>query len=128
MSVEESIEYWLRLAAYDLDTARALFAAGRHLHTAFFCQQAIEKLFKAVIVRRTDSAPPRIHDLIRLAAAASLHPSDAHRASIERLTPLAMLARYPSTQEPEKAVDRAIAERLLSETEDLDRWLRSIAT
>ncbi|NLB27219.1 MAG: HEPN domain-containing protein [Bacteroidales bacterium] len=36
--------YWEEYAQYDIDTAVAMFDAGRYLYTAFMCQQAIEKI------------------------------------------------------------------------------------
>jgi HEPN domain-containing protein len=43
MDSQEKFEYWLDIAQYDLDTAAAMFAAGRWLYVVFMCQQAIER-------------------------------------------------------------------------------------
>ena len=39
----EIFKYWHEVAAYDLETAKAMFESGRYLYVAFMCQQAIEK-------------------------------------------------------------------------------------
>ena len=120
------MEYWLRLAAYDLDTARALLASGRDLPCAFWCHQVVEKLLKAHVVRSTGRVPPRTHDLVRLAAESAIDLDDRRREVLGRLGPLAILARYPATDDPSSLVDHDVATRLVADCEEVDRWLRSI--
>ena len=54
-AVDSATNNWLRLAAYELETARAMVAAERTLYVIIACQQACEKAIKAVI----SSARPR---------------------------------------------------------------------
>jgi len=63
---------WAEQAQYDLDTADAMFKAGRYVYVLFCCQQAVEKALKAVIVKKTGEMPPRIHNLLRLAETAGI--------------------------------------------------------
>lgn len=65
MRVEAS--RWWRRAVDDLETARVTLGARRWAPTVFFAQQAAEKALKAVWLERTGEAPPRTHDLVRLA-------------------------------------------------------------
>jgi hypothetical protein len=62
-----SWKQWAEQARYDLDTARAMLDAGRYLYVVFCCQQAVEKILKALIAQRSKELPPRIHQLVRLA-------------------------------------------------------------
>ncbi|MCL2035461.1 MAG: HEPN domain-containing protein [Oscillospiraceae bacterium] len=48
MDTQEKYEHWLEYAKYDLDTADAMFNAGKWLYVAFMCQQAVEKLVKGL--------------------------------------------------------------------------------
>ena len=48
MDSSEKFNYWKDIAQYDLDTAQAMFDAGRWLYVVFMCQQAIEKLCKGL--------------------------------------------------------------------------------
>jgi HEPN domain-containing protein len=68
--MDDLSQQWVERARYDLDTADAMFKAGRFLYVLFCCQQAIEKALKAVIVKKTGELPPRIHNLLRLAETA----------------------------------------------------------
>ncbi len=57
--MDEDINYWLRLAKLDLESARRSLSGDSYLHCIFGCQQAIEKLLKALVVRVTGQIPPR---------------------------------------------------------------------
>ena len=68
--MSDSVKYWLDLADYDIETAKAMLNSGRLLYVGFMCHQTIEKALKAVVARDcTDGEiPPKIHDLSKLAA------------------------------------------------------------
>ena len=44
---KEKVSYWLDLAEYDLDTAKAMLKSRRYLYVGFMCHQVIEKALKA---------------------------------------------------------------------------------
>ncbi|MCR5849431.1 MAG: HEPN domain-containing protein [Bacteroidaceae bacterium] len=61
MTKEEKVRYWLDIADYDFDTAKAMHQTGRWLYVAFMCHQVIEKMSRptgAVLAKRT--LPTRI--------------------------------------------------------------------
>ena len=72
--MSENAEYWLDLAEYDFDTARAMLVAGKFLYVGFMCHQTIEKTLKAVISSNLEEGdmPPKIHDLVKLAVRSNL--------------------------------------------------------
>ena len=63
MNVEKKYEYWLDIAEYDLETAKAMLAGGRWLYVVFMCQQAIEKLVKGLYILYVNDDVPRIHNI-----------------------------------------------------------------
>lgn len=48
MTSEEKVHYWLDIAAYDIETAEAMYQTGRWLYVAFMCHQVIEKTPKLI--------------------------------------------------------------------------------
>jgi len=72
--LNENTEYWLDLAEYDFDTARAMLAAGKFLYVGFMCHQTIEKTLKAVISSNLEEGdmPQKIHDLVKFAVRSNL--------------------------------------------------------
>lgn len=47
----KKVGYWIKLADYDYETAKAMLNTGRYLYVGFMCHQVIEKALKAVISR-----------------------------------------------------------------------------
>lgn len=46
MTSKEKVHYWLDIAAYDIETAEAMYQTGRWLYVAFMCP------FPACLLRR----------------------------------------------------------------------------
>ena len=72
--MNETAQYWLDIADYDIETASAMLKTGRYLYVGFMCHQVIEKALKAVIARncKEGEMPPKIHHLLKLADLANL--------------------------------------------------------
>jgi len=125
--VDSGTRNWLRLAAYDLETARAMVAAERTLYVVIACQQACEKAIKAVISQRTSTVPPRSHDLVILARAAALDLPEPHAELLTYLNQSLLLVRYPTDlEEAERAFPLEVAGPLVPKTEAFLTWLRSL--
>jgi HEPN domain-containing protein len=117
-------ESWAEQARYDLDTAKAMLAAGRYLYVLFCCQQAVEKAIKAVIALRTSEMPPRLHNLMALAERAGLTVDEARAEPLRRLTRYYIETRYPDVIGRLSAgLDRRLAEEALQSAEELLKWL-----
>ena len=72
IKTNERIEYWLDIAKYDLDTAKALLESKRYLYLGFMCHQIIEKSIKAYYWYSNKSEPPYTHNLFLLAEKSGL--------------------------------------------------------
>jgi HEPN domain-containing protein len=118
---------WAERAQYDLDTAAAMFKAGRYLYVLFCCQQAVEKMLKSIIVQRVAELPPRIHQLARLAELAEVVLDEKQADFLRELS-----AFYIPTRYPEQVVDLALdvkkdkARRVLKQSKEFMQWLRSM--
>ena len=118
---------WAERAQYDLDTADAMFKAGRYLYVLFCCQQAVEKMLKAVIAQRTGQCPPRLHNLLRLAEHAGVELDQSQTVLMEDLTRYYIQSRYPEEIPAlSRGLDRQRGEQVLKQTEDVLQWLSSM--
>lgn len=123
--MNEKVNYWLDLARYDLDTAKAMLDTKRYLYVGFMCHQTIEKGLKAAIAK-TGVFPPKIHNLIELSKKASLYYmfSDTQKDFIMGLNPLNIESRYPSYIEK---INEILTEtrciEILSNTKELLQWI-----
>lgn len=125
--MSESSKRWSELARYDLETARAMFESGRHLYVLFCCQQAVEKMLKALVAERSKELPPRIHHLVRLAELAALEMSDQRADFLRELSAYYIQSRYPEEiSDLASQVKEDEARRVLSQTEEIVQWLNSM--
>jgi HEPN domain-containing protein len=123
--MDEDIEKWVKIAEYDWQTAAAMVKAGRYLYVLFCCQQAIEKHLKAIIVKETRTFPPRIHDLLKLAATTSLRLSDEQRIFLDRLNTFYIESRYPEEAiRLSKEATKQTADLYFAKTQEMLKWLR----
>ena len=89
-----TVDYWLKSSEDDLDTAVKLMDGKKYHHALFFLHLAIEKLLKAILVKKTDEAAPPIHDLVRLSEKTSLHTSQVRILEFAEISTFNIAARY----------------------------------
>jgi len=122
-----SPERWAERAHYDLETAQAMLDSGRFLYVLFCCQQAVEKMIKALIIRQTGELPPRIHNLIQLAAEGNLELTPERGRFFRKLGSYYVQSRYPEEIETGgKFISRHTAAETLKRTGEIIQWLSSL--
>jgi len=47
-----------------METADAMFAAGRYMYAIFMCHLSIEKALKGLYHKRLNDLPPKVHNLL----------------------------------------------------------------
>lgn len=111
MSREQDPREWLRFADSDRRAAHALLEAGFYEQCAFHCQQAVEKLLKAIIVKQTRSRPVHTHDLNALMErVTSAAISEPIARAISDIDGYYAGSRYPIDVVDEGAFSRPLAE------------------
>jgi HEPN domain-containing protein len=120
---DQEVSAWIAKATEDWRVASILLAQPDPIHdaVAFHCQQAAEKLLKAVLVARAEN-PPRTHDLEALfdLVAPGREPSTELADALGYLTAFAVMPRYPIT-EGLRAADRG--QRAMDALEAVTDWL-----
>lgn len=121
----EQIAYWKRSSTRDLEAAKSLFAKRLYPQGLFFCHLAIEKLIKALVVRRTEAPAPFIHDLRRLAEIAGLSFDERRAAELDQLSTFNIAGRYADEKLDfyQRYNRKAYAERYLVLTAAIIVWL-----
>jgi|GEM_PF-92771 len=127
--MNENVKYWLDIADYDIETARAMLKTGRYLYVGFMCHQTIEKALKAVVARdcAEGEMPPKTHDLTKLAIQSNLLDlmSEEQKNFIEDLNPLNIESRYPEYKNQIAAgLTKEICAELIKGTEELLCWIK----
>lgn len=95
IDIQKQIDYWVKGAFSDIDTAELLLSGKKHVESLFFCHLSIEKIFKALVVRNTNQIAPKSHNLIYLCELAGIMLSEDDNALLSVLMKYQLEGRYP---------------------------------
>ncbi len=95
MDVKKQIDYWLISAESDLSTAERLLLSGDYPWCLFVSHLVLEKALKAYYCYSIQDVPPRIHDLVKLAAIAKLELTREQTLFYNRVNDFNIETRYP---------------------------------
>lgn len=116
---EKFITAWKEGAQEELSLAHELYASKRYSYSLFFCQLALEKLLKALIVKKQNIYPLPIHKLARLAKIAEIELSEKQTADLNEITTFNIEARYDILKEQlYKKADSAFTGKYIKITDD----------
>jgi HEPN domain-containing protein len=123
--MDKLVAHWVERAEYDLGTAKAMLDTARYLYVAYMCQQAVEKLLKAIIAQQNQENLP-IHNLNRLAEIAGIrdHLNTEQFGLLAELTPYCIEARYGDYKESlSEIIDERKAREVFEKTQEIFKWL-----
>ena len=86
MKLSEKIDYWLDIADYDIETSYHMQSSNRYLYTVFMCQQAIEKILKALHLKKFSKEAPPSHNLVYLQSLLDLNLTQTQLQLLADLT------------------------------------------
>ncbi|MFH1564110.1 MAG: HEPN domain-containing protein [Nitrospirota bacterium] len=92
---KEEIEYWLKSAEHDLETAESLFEKTKYDWCLFLAHLVLEKTLKAFYVRDNLETPPSVHKLDVLAENTKLKLSNEDIQFLKKVNEFNIQARYP---------------------------------
>jgi HEPN domain-containing protein len=126
--VRKEVESWRKSSLYDLEAAKDMFTAGRHVYVIFFCHLSVEKMLKAVVAKVTGNTPTRTHNLLLLKKMAHLEPSKEMMKFIGELSETSIATRYPlDFGEAAESYTRDVAEVCLAKTNEVLEWMEPFA-
>ncbi|MBI5195383.1 MAG: HEPN domain-containing protein [Nitrospirae bacterium] len=121
----KDVDYWVNLSKYDIKTADAMFKSRRYLYVLFTCQQAVEKILKALVTKSTKQFPPKTHDLLKLAELSKIDIDEPKKEFLSKLSFYYIETRYPQEIDRiSKDINRKMTLEYLKNTKVLLRWLK----
>ncbi|TET65882.1 MAG: HEPN domain-containing protein [Candidatus Aminicenantes bacterium] len=123
--MDEIVAHWVERSQYDLDTAKIMLDTGRYLYVAYMCQQAVEKILKALIAQLGKENFP-IHNLNRLAEIATISNelTSEQFNFLAELTPYHIEARYGDYKESlSEIINEKKAEQVYKKTREIHKWI-----
>jgi len=119
------VDYWLSEGEQALDVARHLFEKGDYSYALFFGHLAVEKVLKAIHVRKVDQQAPRLHNLLRLALEAGIEVTNEQKQVLIRITAFNLESRYPDyNREFRKKCTPQFTRQELVQIEEIFKWLK----
>jgi len=123
--MDKIVAHWVERAEYDLGTAKAMLDTGRYLYVGYMCQQAAEKLLKAIIAQQNKENLP-IHNLSRLVEIAEIknHLNSEQFNFLAELTPYCIEARYGDYKESlSEIINEQKAKEIYEKAQEIFKWL-----
>lgn len=127
METRDLVNYWVKTAESDYSTMQNLFKSKDYHWSLFLGHLVIEKLLKAVYVKKIDDSPPRTHDLLRLAEQARLDTKEDQKDALDLITTFNISVRYPDYKQAfYNKCDYNFTKRNLEIIRELRAWLLAI--
>src|SRR3989339_1185050 len=122
---ESVINFWLTSSDDDLDTAEKLFVSKKYHHSLYFCQLAIEKYLKGMIVSQLDKPVKHTHDLILLSEQLNIDIPPDRLEQLRNITKFNLEARYDTyKREFYKKANHIYSKKWLKVSQDILLWLK----
>lgn len=125
--MNEKVKYWIEIAEYDLETARAMQKSSRFLYVGFMCHQVVEKILKGYYVFVKNETPPYTHNLTYLAEQSRIYElmTETHKNTLDLLGPLNIQARYPTHKEKLfQSLNKERCDEIIIQTEEIYQWIK----
>lgn len=127
MDINKAIKFWLNESEEDFKVSGHLLEKGDFSYALFFCHLSIEKLLKAVYVKRKKEQPPYIHNLLRIAELCGIETDEKIKEILIRVTAYNIEARYPDEKNNfRKICTEDFTNKELKNAEKVIEWLKSL--
>jgi HEPN domain-containing protein len=125
MELSKKISYWLEISEYDLETAKYMQKSGRYLYTVFTCQQAVEKMLKAIYLQKFGKEAPFTHNLVYIYNLLEIYLTTNEVKLLAVLTAYYIEGRYPSYKKKMSSlIKKEKSLSLLKKSEELLQCLK----
>lgn len=123
---EKIIEYWDVSAEYDVGVAKSLFKQKKYHYSLFFGHLALEKILKAIYVKKKSIHAPLTHSLPYLAEKSGLELEKEKLEKLADFMEFYIEGRYPRDMEAIfKKCTRDFTGGKLEEIMEMFEWLRT---
>ncbi len=125
---EKNINTWVKIADEDLDTAEYCLNGKKYLWAMVMCQQAIEKVLKAIYVKNTDEIPEKTHNLTKLAKDTGIinELSEETKMLLDDLLIYYYGSRYPDKREKlDIDLTPELIKNTMNSTKEFHLWLKN---
>ena len=124
--VEKTISYWLSGAKYDMGVANAMLRSKKYPYALFMGYLALEKLLKALVIRKTKTHAPFSHSLPYLAEKSQIKFPEKILIKLREFMEFHLEARYPDANKAfYKKCTKAYTSKKLKEIKEVFKWVKT---
>lgn len=126
MEKEDYIKYWRTTSDNDFNTMLNLYNSGDYHWCLFLGHLVIEKLLKALYVKKAKRVtnPPKSHDLLLIAEKAGIETNNRQKDFLDLVTTFNISARYPDYKNSFYAkCTKGFTDARIKEIKELREWL-----
>lgn len=98
MDIEKQVGYWKKSAEHDLKTAESLIKEKKFDWALFLGHLVLEKILKAIYVKKKEIFPPKTHNLLLLTKETGIQISEEDSDFFEEVNTFNISTRYPDEQ------------------------------
>lgn len=98
MDIDKQVDYWRKSADHDLDTANSLIKTKKYDWALFMGHLVLEKILKAIYVKKKGIFPPKTHNLLLLLKETGIPISEEDSDFFEEVNTFNISTRYPDEQ------------------------------
>jgi HEPN domain-containing protein len=125
VDVEKQVAFWRKEAEEAWATAQDLVERDRRISFGlFFAHLTLEKIIKAHVWRVRKIAPPKVHNLIRLAEIAEISLDETNKKVLAEINEFNIAGRYSDMLLPPPSFEEA--KQYLQRAKGTFEWLKNL--
>ncbi len=125
LNFDEIIEYWENSSDMDFNTMMNLYKSKDYHWSLFIGHLVLEKLLKALFVRKKKRQPLFTHDLLRLAKKTGINITNEQADMLDTITTFNINARYDDyKQDFYKLCTKKFTEIWIEKIKELRKWIK----
>jgi len=125
-NVKKTVSYWAAGAEYDLGVAAAMLKAKKYPYVLFMGHLALEKLLKALVVKKTRVHAPFSHSLPYLLERSTIKMPEPMQVRLSEFMEFHLEARYPDSGGVfYKKCTKEYTEARFKEINEVFKWIKT---
>ena len=126
INIEKIYNHWITTSDKDFETMVHLYNSKDYHWALFIGHIVIERLIKAVVVKKTNEHAPFTHDLRRLAKLSQIEFKNEHLVWLDTITTFNMNTRYDSYKQAfYKKCTSDFTSEWISNIKELRKWIKA---
>ena len=124
--VKKTVSYWVEGGEYDLGVATAMLKAKKYPYVLFMGHLALEKMLKALVVKKTRAHAPFSHSLPYLLEGSGIKMPEPMQVRLSEFMEFHLEARYPDASKVfYKKCTKGYTEARFKEIKEVFKWIKT---